>query len=242
MATFLAVHGAWHGGWSFEPLREGLEARGHRLLAPDLQGTGDDAALARTTLADWADQVAQAARAETRPVILCGHSRGGIVISEAAERAPEAIASLVYITAFLVPNGGCLADFAGNRSAEFTAGLTPVAGGAAVAVSSAAAIGAFYHRTPPALAQAAAARLVPEPTRIRATPLALTQERYGSIPRHYIECADDRMIPLETQRAMHRQAGVASVATLDSDHSPFLSCPAALVDKLDEIARLYGGS
>lgn len=69
--------------------------------------------------------------------------------------------------------------------------------------------------------------------RIRATPRAPTDERYGSIPCHHIECTYDRKIPTNTQRAMHRVAGVASVTMLESDHSPFLSCPAALVDKLD---------
>lgn len=238
MATFLMVHGAWHGGWSFEPLREGLEARGHRLIAPDLQAAQDEPGRAQPTLADWAEQVAAIARSQPEPVVLCGHSRGGIVISEAAERAPEAVAALVYIAAFLVPSGRSLADFAAPRTPELAAGLTMVADGAAMAVSAEAAMASFYHRAPPETGRAAASRLVPEPTAIRTTALTLTDERYGSIPRHYIECADDRMIPIDNQRVMHRLEGVASVATLDSDHCPSLCCPEALVDELDRIAQL----
>ena len=147
MPTLLAIPDAWLCGWSLEPLREELAARGHRLVAPDLPGAGDNAALTRTTLADWADQVVDAARAEAPPVIRCGHSRSGIAISEAVERVPESIAALVCITAFLVTDGGCLAGFARNRSAGFTAGMTPVADGDAVGI--AAAIPAFYHCTPP---------------------------------------------------------------------------------------------
>lgn len=44
-------------------------------------------------------------------MILCGHSRGGIVISSAAERAPESIRALVYITAFMLPSGQSLRAF-----------------------------------------------------------------------------------------------------------------------------------
>lgn len=239
MAVFLMVHGAWHGGWSFDPLRAGLEAKGHRLIAPDLAGTGDDAGLARTTLADWAEQIAELARGQLEKVILCGHSRGGIVISEAAQRAPEAIVALVYITGFMVPDGSSLADFAAPRTPELAAGLSLVADGAGVVVSADAAFASFYHRAPQAAARAAAARMVPEPTVIRSTVLELSEDRYGSLDRHYIECSDDRMIPLANQREMQRRSQVTSVATLDSDHCPFLCCPEALVAELDRIAQLY---
>ena len=238
MATFLMIHGAWHGGWSFEPLRAGLEARGHRLIAPDLPGMGgDDAALAAVTLAGWADHVAALARAAA-PVILCGHSRGGIVISEAAERAPEAIAALVYISAFLIPSGRSLDDLTKDepRSAEFDAGLSPTAGGAALALTGEAAHAAFYHRAPETARHDAMSRIVPEPIAPLVTPLALTEARYGSVPRHYIECTDDQAIPHRQQRAMQAVLPCASVTTLDSDHSPFLTCPDALVEALDRIA------
>ena len=87
------IHGAWHGGWCFDPLRQRLEDEGHGVFTPDLPGMGgDDAALGRVTLEDWGQFAADMCAAQ-RPgsVILCGHSRGGLVISEAAEAAPEAI-------------------------------------------------------------------------------------------------------------------------------------------------------
>lgn len=240
MATFLMIHGAWHGGWSFEPLRAGLEAAGHRLVAPTLPGIGgDDAALAAVTLAGWAEFVADLARVEKPPVILCGHSRGGIVISEAAERAPEAIAALVYISAFLVPAGRSLNDLVEEvpRIAAFDAGLSPVAEGAAIALDAEGAAAAFYHMAPEAARRDACARLAPEPLAPLGTPLSVTEARYGSIPRHYIECSEDQAIPLSQQRSMQRDLPVASVATLESDHSPFLTCPDRLLAELLRIAE-----
>ena len=78
-------------------------------------------------------------------------------------------------------------------------------------------------------------RIVPEPIAPLITPLALSEARFGSVPRHYIECTDDQAIPLRQQRAMQAVLPCASVTTLDSDHSPFLTCPDALVDALDRI-------
>lgn len=244
MATFLMIHGSWHGGWSFAPLRAGLEAAGHRLVAPDLPGMGGDAeTLAGVSLGGWADFVADLARKAQAPVILCGHSRGGIVISEAAERAPAAIAALVYVTAFLVPSGMSLNDMIERvpRTAEFDAGLAPVEGGAALALSEEGARAAFYNMTPEALRAEACARLVHEPAAPLGTPLSLSDERYGSVPRHYIECSEDRAIPLAQQRDMQRALPVASSVMLRSDHSPFLACPGRLVEELLRIAGTVGG-
>ncbi|MBC7985536.1 MAG: alpha/beta fold hydrolase [Sphingomonadaceae bacterium] len=240
MATYLMIHGAWHGGWSFEPLREGLEAEGHTLVAPDLPGIGgDDATLAAVTLEGWAEFVARLARAQDSPVILCGHSRGGIVISQAGERAPQAIAALVYISAFLIPPGRSLNDLVADvpRLAAFEAGLSPLAGGAALALTPEGAAAAFYHLSPEPARVDACARLAPEPVAPLATPLDLGDAGYGSIPRHYIECDEDRAIPLAQQRAMQAAQPVASVTTLHSDHSPFLTCPDALVEALLGIAE-----
>jgi pimeloyl-ACP methyl ester carboxylesterase len=245
MATFLMIHGAWHDGHAFDPLRAGLEARGHILLAPTLPGIGgDDAALAAVTLAGWADFVADGARRQAAPVILCGHSRGGIVISEAAERAPEAIAALVYISAFLIPSGRMLNELVAEapRIPEFDAGLSPVANGAALAISPAGALATFYNRAPAAAARAACARLTPEPLAPFGTPLALTPALYGRVPRHYIECTEDRAIPLAQQRAMQAALPCASVTTLESDHSPFLTCPGPLVEALDHIGEGAGSA
>ena len=58
----------------------------------------------------------------------------------------------------------------------------------------------------------------------------------ASLPRHYVECLQDRAIPIEVQRSMHA-AIPCRVHALDASHSPFLSMPERLADVLDAIAR-----
>lgn len=60
----------------------------------------------------------------------------------------------------------------------------------------------------------------------------VTPERWGSILRSYIECSQDRAIPLSSQRKMQEMSPGAARVTLDSDHSPFLSRPAELAAAL----------
>lgn len=237
MATFLMIHGAWHGGWCFEPLRPLLEDRGHVLIAPSLPGMdGGNVQASAVTLDLWAAFVADLARQQREPVILCGHSRGGIVISSVAEQAPECVSGLVYITAFMLPRGQSLRGFQTEApNLAFSAALRPTADGSAIRFEPGAAAELLYHRCTEAVRRDAARRLVPEPAQPLVTPLSLGATRFGRVPRHYIECSDDRALLLVRQRAMQTLLPCSSVATLDSDHSPFLSCPEALVRALVQI-------
>ncbi len=242
MATFVMIHGAWHGGWCFDPLRPLLEAKGHRLIAPDLPGMGgSDADLAAVTLDGWAEFVANICRTADTPVILCGHSRGGIVISQAAETAPEAINALVYITAMLVPpdiSREALKTL-NDSNPDFTSIIQRHASGVATTVDPARAPAIFAQLSPMKLSATAAQRLRADPTSPRSANLHLTHARYGSLRRHYIECVYDLTIPIIDQRRMQALQPCASVITLNADHSPFFSVPKDLAAALTTIATQF---
>jgi pimeloyl-ACP methyl ester carboxylesterase len=240
MATFILIHGAWHGGWCFDSIRPLLETEGHMVITPDLPGMGgNDAELAAVTLSGWGDFVAGLCREAAQPVILCGHSRGGIVISEAAERAPEAVASLVYVCAMMLPNDLSRSSWREHAqpNPDFVAIQKPLANGLGRDVDLEKAPAIFAQLSPPDLVASTMARLKTEPDGPRDEVLHLTPARYGSVPRHYIECLHDRTIPLADQRTMQRLSPGAQVVALDADHSPFLSAPNQLAEALLSIAR-----
>ena len=74
----------------------------------------------------------------------------------------------------------------------------------------------------------ARARLVPEPLKVLAAPLRITAQRFGRVPRAYIETARDCAVTLAAQRRMQASLPCMPVFTLDTDHSAFLSQPEAL--------------
>ena len=239
MATFVLIHGSWHGGWCFDAVRARLEEAGHAVIAPDLPGMGgDEATLRAVTLQGWADFAADLCRrAPQKPVILAGHSRGGLVISQAAEAAPEAIDALVYICAMMLPDGMSRAQFKAMEEPNpaFDAIVTPVFNGAGTVADPEAGAAAFAQISPSDLVTRAMARLVTEPHGPRSTPLHLSAERFGRVPRTYIECSEDRTIPRSSQRTMQRLVPGADVVQLYADHSPFLSRPEALTTMLLEV-------
>ena len=149
---------------------------------------------------------------------------------------PQCISALIYITAFMLPNEKILRDFQMEvPNIRFGSAIKLKAGGKATCFDQALAADLLYQRCAVATRQDAAARLVPEPIQPLISPLSLTENGFGQVVRHYIECSDDRALLPERQRATQQVLPCQRVVTLDSDHSPFLCCPDALSAALDDL-------
>lgn len=113
MATFVLVHGAWHGSWCWKRVRKALQAEGHDVFTPTLTGVGERSHLMSPQVCldtHIADVVNLIRWEELTDVVLCGHSYGGCVITGAADRVAERIKALVYLDAFILENGQGLHD------------------------------------------------------------------------------------------------------------------------------------
>jgi pimeloyl-ACP methyl ester carboxylesterase len=234
--TFVLVSGAWHGAWCWQKIVPLLEAQGHRALTPELAATGADTSdPAVVTLEMWAQSVADIVGSASEPVILLGHSRGGVVISRAAELVPERLLRLVYLSAYLLPSGSSLADAARSDSESLVPpNMVPAAGGITCNLRDSVIRDALFGLCAEGDYEYALTQMRPEPLKPLVTPLRVTEQRFGRVPRTYIECSQDRTITLAAQRRMQAALPCDPVLRLASDHSPFLSQPAAL-------AQLLGG-
>lgn len=224
--TFILIHGAWHGAWCWHKLIPRLEAAGARVIAPDLPSMGDDATPASSvTLESWSRFVADIVEREPGCVLL-GHSRGGAVISRAAELAPEGIRRLVYLSAYLLDAGDSVAAAARRDDASLiAANMIPASSGSTCNLRPEVLREAFYGSCSDVDFAHALSRLTPEPLKPLATPLRISAQRFGRVPRAYVETARDRAVSLDAQRAMQAALPCAPVFTLDTDHSAFLSQP-----------------
>ena len=235
MSTFILVHGAWHGAWCWERVTPLQQDQGHTVLAPDLPGMGNDKTpLGEDTLDLWARFVADLVRRQKEPVILVGHSRGGIVVSQAAEYVPDRVLTLVYLAAFLVPNGRTLLDTMRRipPRPESKDSLVFAPDQATSTIAPDAVRRVFYNTTSDEWVARAAAFSGPEPMVSFTTPLQVTGERYGLVDRVYIECSQDRAIAPQLQRLMVAEMPCREVITMDTDHSPFYSAPDTLAAHL----------
>jgi pimeloyl-ACP methyl ester carboxylesterase len=111
MATFLVAHGAWSADWAWKKMRPLLSERGHQLFTPTYTGLGERAHLATPEIdlsTHVADVLAVLEFDDLQDVTLIGHSYGGMVATGVADRAPERIAQLVYLDAFVPSDGQSL--------------------------------------------------------------------------------------------------------------------------------------
>lgn len=233
----ILVHGAWHGAWCWSALQAELDRRGVPSIAIDLPGHGaslapltdmhGDARCVSDTMRVLRD------RGVVDPVLV-GHSYGGAVISQAAHFEPN-VAHLVYVAAFALNDGesvmSALMSFppaaVGLQQAmvgrdDGTSVLDPTL-----------AKPALYGDCDPVAADAALARLSPQPT------ATVTQPTLGSprdaIASTYVVCDRDDAVHPTHQRIMAERC--TYTVTLDTDHSPFLSMVTATADILEAIAR-----
>lgn len=121
MATFVLIHGAWHGGWSWQPVAARLEALGHDVSRPTLSGLGERAHLATREIdlsVHVQDVAAHVFFENLTDVVLVGHSYAGMVITGVATAVPERLRRLVYYDAFVPDDGDSALDLLPETIAE----------------------------------------------------------------------------------------------------------------------------
>ena len=223
--TYLLVPGAWHGGWCWHRVAERLQSAGHRAIALDLPGCAqNDSQAATITLEHWVRAICEGLEQHGEPAILVGHSRGGIVISQVAERVPERVSQLVYVSGFLLRGGqSVLRALREDGTSPFLRSASLAADRSRWVLEQGSETEMFYDGCSAEDARLAVSKLGTEPAAPMMTPLRLSEAGFGRVPRTYVECLRDAAVPLGLQRKMQASLPCSQVFALDTGHAPFLS-------------------
>jgi pimeloyl-ACP methyl ester carboxylesterase len=243
VSDFVLVHGSWMGAWAWQRVLPLLEAGGARATAIDLPGYGQDTTpIAEITLGAYTDKVLAAVDAVPGPVLLVGHSMGGIVVSAAAEQRPGKLAAAVYVAAYMLPSGESVFSFS-QSTPEFGSsrvmGYLEIDQDAGTSRIKPEGIGPVFVNDGSeedvefARAHAQVDFLAPS-----GTPVTVTEDNWGRVPRTYIETLKDQAVPVAAQRRRNELLPGADVKSLDTGHSPFLTQPQQLAEVLLSIARV----
>ncbi|MGG3358866.1 MULTISPECIES: alpha/beta fold hydrolase [unclassified Bacillus (in: firmicutes)] len=232
MNTFLFVHGAFQGGWCWDQITPALQQKGHKVVAIDLPGSGEDVTPPQdVSLKSYVKKVVSTIDKIDQPVILVGHSMSGMVISQAAEEIPEKIKKLVYVCAFVPENGQAVSDIASggpkatlNEKDQTLTLIEEFIAEDMLNESSEEDLRLFKRN------------IRPQPVQPFEDKVSLTNIRFGHVPSVYIETTKDRSIPIDLQRQMYATRSFERIYTLDADHFPFYSRKKELVGCLLDIA------
>ena len=233
MATFVLIHGAWHGGWCWDKVKPILEKNGHTVVAPDLPGHGEDKTpIADVSLAAYTERICDVLDRQSEKAILVGHSLGGLTVTQAAERQPDDIQLTVYLAAFLLKDGESRISVRerepGGSALPPNLEMYPEEG--YVLVKDEGLKPSFYHDCSDEDIAWAKSHLGAQALKPMGTPLATSNHKFGRVRRVYIECLQDHALVPEFQKQMYTELPCEQVISMDTSHSPFISAPGELAN------------
>jgi pimeloyl-ACP methyl ester carboxylesterase len=231
--TYILIPGAFHGAWSWYKVITRLEKAGQNVIAPDLPGTGmSKASVGEASLEGWAQFICQIIDQQPEPVILVGHSRGGAVISQAAEYRPDKVEALVYVGGTLLYPGDSVIK---NRAQN----VSPVHSRVILSDDRQTAKmredlirEQFYEDCTDEDICLARLLLHAEPIGPSNTPIQLTPERFGKVHKIYITTLKDKGLLTEVQEKMYMTTPCERVIKMNTGHAPFFVAPDELVAHL----------
>jgi pimeloyl-ACP methyl ester carboxylesterase len=222
MATFVLVHGAFQGGWIWQPVANRMRAAGHRVYAPSLDGCGERKGTVRPgiTTETHADEIAQLLFYEDlHDVVLVGTSSGGMVACRVAELMRDRIHRLVLVDALVLFSGERIIDIV-NRSMSAGDGIT-------IAPSREEAANRMFADLAPASRDWVLERYTPHPVAVYDQPVKLDSFWMQSWKAGVIWC---RRAPNPGEAHLRRAAERLNATwhELDTGHYPMLSMPEEL--------------
>lgn len=237
--TFVLIHGSWHSAWNWHRVKPLLEGAGHTVYALDLPGMGRD----RTPIEEVVFEKTVAMLCELidcidQQIILVGHSKNGIMISQVAEHRPEKIKKLIYLAAYLIPHGKTQKEYSLQDTGGWLKGhvdIHPTSNSHTLRKDIYR--DGLYHDCDEGIVELAKMILGHEPMESALAPLVLSEANYGRVPRYYIECTQDRAVTPFIQQKMYTETPCKKVYRMDTGHSPFFSKPEELVSIFIEVAH-----
>ncbi|MFI7171247.1 alpha/beta fold hydrolase [Rhodococcoides fascians] len=236
-ADFVLVHGAYHGGWSWQRVRAVLENAGHRVFTPSQTGCGDrahllDAAITIDTFVD--DIVSVIETEEIYEVILVGHSFGARTVVGVADRIPSKLAHLVFLDGGFPTSGRSRLDTLepAVRDVRRTA-ADASSGGLSVPPPDP----ALFGVTDPTDLEWLRRRLTPQPFGVDTSVQNLENELGNRVPSTYVQLTDPIFPGTEKAAAYARSRLDWDFATLPGGHDAMVTNPAAVAEILQAVAR-----
>ncbi|WP_118950444.1 alpha/beta fold hydrolase [Taibaiella helva] len=235
--TYVLVHGAWQAPYVWDEVRDDLSRKGNKVVVVELPGHGKDTTPTYTLSLDiYRDKVIKELSAVEGPVILVGHSMGGMVVTAVAETVPARIRKLVYIGAFVPQSGQALAEIS-DPDSQLGPSLIPSQDQLTIDVKKEDLASLFIADGSAQAKQLVLDNYRAEPAIPFTTKVTLTEAHFGTVDKVYIKTLQDKVISPGLQDKMITAAGIGTIYTVNTSHSPFLSQPHQVAELLLKSAQ-----
>jgi len=242
--VFVLVHPAWHGAWFWRKVVPLLRERGHQVFTPTLTGLGERSHLARPEIGldvHVNDVVNVLKHEDLRDVVLVGHSSSGAVITGVADRAPDQIAHVVYLDAFVPEHGEAVLDLVAPERRQMMEALVATEGNGWLLPRFAlppwnTIVRDMWGVTNDDDVRWMIERLSPTPVGHFKDPVHRTNPAAEKLPRAYIRCRQFPNPRFDQHAAMAQRSQLWRYRELASSHHAALTIPDKVADVLLELA------
>lgn len=235
LPSFVLVHGGAQGGWVWRDVASALRSAGHDVFTPSLTGFGERHHLDAASFETFVDDIANLILVEDlRDVVLVGHSMGGVVIPRVAERVPDRLRRVVWVTAAVTADGESLLQAVPQSPAIAKAVQLGPEG--IVAYDDELLLDAGIHDGTPAEREFVRSRRRAYPNHALVEPGRLSAFLALGLPTAYVVATDDRTIEPAVQEGFVARLPGAVRMELAAGHQCMNTRPAELSDILMTLA------
>jgi pimeloyl-ACP methyl ester carboxylesterase len=236
MSTFVLVHGAWHDGSAWNETIKQLEAKGHQAFAPTIAGHGKGVnknvnhAQCTQSIVDYI------LSKDLTDIVLLGHSFAGTIIAKVAEAIPDRIRRLIFFDAFVLNDGESLRDNVPPHLQILLDELVRESNDQMMVIPFEMWREAFLNDADLDLARSSYAQLSLEPYQPWIDKLDLKQFYSLPIPKSYLYCTEDNVLPQGEQWGWHprmsNRLGLFRLVQMPGSHEVMFSNPVGLAEKI----------
>ena len=236
MSTFILVHGSWHDGSAWQAVVDHLEAKGHQAFAPTIAGHGKGVnknvnhAQCTQSIVDYI------VGKDLTDIVLLGHSFAGTIIAKIAEAIPDRIRRLIFFDAFVLNDEESLRDNVPPHLQTLLDELVRESNDQMMVIPFEMWREAFLNDADLELARSSYARLSPQAYQPWIDKLDLKQFYSLPIPKSYLYCTEDNVLPQCEQWGWHprmsNRLGLFRLVQMSGSHEVMFSNPIGLAEKI----------
>ena len=229
---FVLLHGAWHGGWCWDGVIKELEKEGHTAEAPTMPGHNPDDDRSSIKFDDYVDKIIRVLNRQETPAVLVGHSSAGFLIQSAAPKAPDKIAQLIFLNAFILPDGKSQFDLVPPEAAEGMTAAAKASPDNCVPVIEDFVRNQLMGGETTDMQDALISRLVSQPIALFTTVISTHNFEELTIPISVVFCKDDASLPPGAYLGMAQGLGDYKLIEVAGSHEALFTTPGVVAEGL----------
>lgn len=234
---FVLIHGAWHGGQCWDGLIKKLEKEGHTAEAPTMPGHYPNDDRSKIRFDDYLNKIVSVLKKQASSVVLVGHSSAGFLLQAAAPKAADKIAHLIFLNAFILPNGKSQFNLV---PPEVSQGMTAAANTSpdnCVPVDEDFVRNMLMAGETVEKQDSLISRLVPQPIAIFTTPVNTGDFDKLIIPKSVVFCKDDASLPPGAYLGMAQGLGRYNLVEVKGGHESLFTNPGVVAEGLQQALK-----